>query len=127
MFAHIVKNQYIGKSKLTFVQNDKILNPQTLIGEIGLHLIKKSKYQPDLVIQGHYHKGIINITPTDLEKLGLVNLVITGIPKRIPLENYKLPFVIWESYYEDNYHGYLFQIIPGNKPLEFIKVNFNKQ
>ena len=28
---------------------------------------------------------------------------------------------MWESYYEDKHRGYLFQIIPNDKPLEFIK------
>ena len=126
MFAHIVKNQYIGKSKLTFIKNGEVLSPQTLFGDISLPIIKKTKYQPDLVIIGSYHKGIINLTPDILEKINLVKLVVTGIPKRVPLDKYKLPFVIWESYYEDNYHGYLFQIIPDDKPLEFIKYKLKK-
>lgn len=117
MFTNIVKNQYIGKSKLTIVQNGNVISPQTVMGDISLPLIKKNKYQPDLVIMGSYHKGVINLTPEGLEKINLVKLVVTGIPKRVPLDNYKLPFVIWESYYEDNYHGYLFQIIPDDKPL----------
>lgn len=126
MFTNIVKNQYIGKSKLTIVQNGNVISPQTVMGDISLPLIKKNKYQPDLVIMGSYHKGVINLTPEGLEKINLVKLVVTGIPKRVPLDNYKLPFVIWESYYEDNYHGYLFQIIPDDKPLEFIKYKLKK-
>lgn len=126
MFANIVKNQYIGKSKLIIVQNEKVVPPQTLMGDISLPIIKKNKYQPDLVIIGSYHKGIINLTPDVLEKMNLVKLVVTGIPKRVPLDDYKLPFVIWESYYEDDHRGLLFQIIPNDKPLEFIKNTLNR-
>lgn len=121
MFAHIVKNQYIGKSKLTLLKDGKVISPQTLMGDLGLPLIKKTKYHPDLVIFGSYSKGIINLSPEGLEKINLVKLVVTGIPKRDTLEPYKLPSVIWESYYEDSHRGYLFQIIPNDKPLEFIK------
>lgn len=121
MFAHIIKNQYIGKSKLTLLKDGNVISPQTLMGDLGLPLIKKTKYHPDLVIFGSYNKGIINLSPEGLEKINLVKLVVTGIPKRDTLEPYKLPSVIWESYYEDSHRGYLFQIIPNDKPLEFIK------
>lgn len=121
MFAYIVKNQYIGKSKLTLLKDGNVISPQTLMGDLGLPLIKKTKYHPDLVIFGSYNKGIINLSPEGIEKINLVKLVVTGIPKRDTLEPYKLPSVVWESYYEDSHRGYLFQIIPNDKPLEFIK------
>ena len=126
MFTNIVKNQYIGKSKLIIVQNEKVIPPQTLMGDICLPMIKKNKYQPDLVLIGSYHRGVINLTPEGIEKINLVKLVVTGIPKRVPLDKYKLPFVIWESYYEDDHRGLLFQIIPNDKPLEFIKNTLKK-
>lgn len=125
MFAHIVRNQYVGKSKLTLVRNGEVISPQTIMGDISLPIIKTTKYQPDLVIFGSYHKGVINLTPEGLEKISLVKLVVTGIPKRVPLDNYKLPSVVWESYYEDEHRGYLFQVIPDDKPLEFIKYPLN--
>ena len=50
-------------------------------------------------------------------------LLITGIPKGKSLEPFKLKDIIWESYYEDKYRGYLYQIISLESDQVKLKLN----
>ena len=50
------------------------------------------------------------------------NLYITGIPKNtVSLDPYRLKGCLWSSYYEDNYRGYLFQILSINQTVQLIE------
>lgn len=112
MFTALVKNQYIGKSKLDFQKDGKPLNPTTLIGNIkGIeNTLPISKYDYDYMIIGE----IKDINTIELnfnhDSDSTVAICITGIPKKWPLAKFKYSDNIWESFYEDNIRGYLFQV-----------------
>lgn len=121
MFYKIVKNQYIGKSKLTFTRKGEVLRPETLIGELakdftdwqgipmGSHIYKA----PDYFIEGHFFPDTNSWELEPEESLDIQRLYITGIHKDFPnLDEFKIGDAFWSSYYEDNYRGYLFQITP---------------
>lgn len=128
MFTNIVKDLYVGKSKLNIRFQGQAIKPETVIDILGVPYPKLKKYPtyPDYVIIGNFDgKDIFDI------KLGTNNhaLLITGIPKGAKtLDWYRVKEAIWSSYYEDNYRGYLFQVQDATKkvtlksyPLETIK------
>ena len=132
MFTEILKNQYIGKSKLTFTKNGEALSNLTLIGEIGKTFADFEGKQislldsrlPDCFIQGHFSSDDNSMEVNPSEYINTQRLYITGIPKdALDLEPYRLKGVIWSSYYEDNYRGYLFQMVPMKYRLELKSPN----
>lgn len=126
MFANIVKNQYVGKSKLDFTLNGNLIDPKMIIGDIGLPLVTPQgcplvdidRYFPDYFITGTVSDiSTLELIPNDMDKAKV--LLITGIPKNAPsLDKYRMKEVTWSSYYEDDYRGYLFQIVNANTTLE---------
>lgn len=127
MFAKIVKNQYIGKSKIDFTFNGKLMDGKNLIGDIALPLMVND--MPLTMMDTHYPDYFIIGDITDISTMELVPkddkyshiLFITGIPKSAKrLDDYKLKNIIWSSYYEDNYRGYLFQIVKGDAHIELL-------
>lgn len=128
MFEKIVKNQYIGKSKLTFTKNGETISNETLIGELaeaftdwqGIFMSFHIDKAPDYFIEGHFFSDINSWELEPAEFLDIQRLYITGIPKdSSDLEEFKIVDAIWSSYYEDNYRGYLFQIAPKGIRMVF--------
>lgn len=126
MFAKIVGNQYIGKAKIDFTFNSKIIDGKNLIGDIGFSFqdgegkpfSNLDSHFPDYFIMGQVSDiSTMELCPLDLRKTKI--LYITGIHKLAPnLEDYELKNVLWSSYYEDNYRGYLFQMVSSNSLVE---------
>lgn len=112
MYSNIVKDLYIGKSKLTFEANDKILSDTLTIGDLFQETGYENPKMPDYGAYGSLFfytgksKWVFEITPKSDHLL-----FVTGIPKKDTLDNYRLKDAVWSSYYEDDYRGYLFQII----------------
>lgn len=111
MYANIVKNLYIGKSKLIFEANDCIIPDVTEIGEI-FFITGWDGNLPDYGTIGNLwvynNQGTFEITFKRPDH----KIFVTGIPKGAILDNFRLKETIWSSYYEDNQRGYLFQIVP---------------
>lgn len=135
MYTNIVKNQYIGKSKLNFYFKDNSLPNTMQWQELGFKLEDRkgikfnsiNKYLPDYYVP-LYIKNIpkVNIAlPNDKVFYNRI-LLITGIPKGKSLEPFKLKNIIWESYYEDKYRGYLYQIISLESDQVKLKLNKSK-
>nr|DAU11052.1 MAG TPA: hypothetical protein [Caudoviricetes sp.] len=134
MYTNIVKNQYIGKSKLNFYSDDNPLPNTMQWQELGFKLEDRkgikfnsiNKYLPDYYVP-LYIKDIpkVNILPNDKVFYNKI-LLITGIPKGKSLEPFKLKNIIWESYYEDMYRGYLYQIISLESDKVKLKLKLNK-
>lgn len=125
MFTKIVGNQYVGKAKIDFTVDGKIIDGKNLIGDIGVllevndkPLVNLDPYFPDYFITGQVSDiSTMELNPKDLRKTKI--LYITGIPKQAPnIEDYFLKNVIWSSYYEDNYRGYLFQMVNQDSLVE---------
>lgn len=124
MFAKIVKNQYVGKSKIDFTFDGNPIDGKTLIGDIALPL--ESNGLPLSHIDTHFPDYFITGEVSDISTMELIVnkkefkvLFITGIPKSAKrLDDYKLKGVTWSSYYEDRYRGYLFQITKSNTLIE---------
>lgn len=134
MFTNIVKNQYVGKSKVDFTFQGSPIDGTTLVKQIGLLFADnqgepfnlQSPFLPDYYIPGK----VVDICTMDIGELKAGEtsfLFITGIPKRKALDNYKLKHVVWSSYYEDAYRGYLFQLVSSSTiellNLKDIKIN----
>lgn len=128
MFINIVKDLYIGKSKLKFNFEGHTIRPKTPVGLLGVPYHKLDKYPtyPDYIIHGNFDgNNTFNINMSE----NCHRLLITGIPKWAKtLDWYRVNGTIWSSYYEDNYRGYLFQILDMKEkvtlksyPLETIK------
>ena len=118
MFTNIVKNQYVGKSKVDFTFYGFIVEGTTLVEDIGIMFANNFgklfnniyPFLPDYYIPGR----MIDPSTMDIGDLSPGEtsfLFITGIPKRKNLDPYRLKDVIWSSFYEDAYRGYLFQLI----------------
>lgn len=141
MFPNIVKNQYIGKSKIDFTFQGKPLDGTNIIQDIGLPLNKFIKdfnklnpYMPDYFVIGR----VTDICTMDIwdNKVSEDILYITGVPKyTLSLSTYKLKYIKWASYYEDKYRGYLFQMATIQDPIQLVqdiqnksslKLNFNR-
>lgn len=123
MFRNLVKNTYIGKSQLNFIYQGNEISGESTIEAIGYPLLIPggSHYLPDWFIPGYLNPVNNTFTRVTYEKSHRVNLYITGIPKGVAsLDPWRLNHKLWSSYYEDDYRGYLFQILPSNKPLKFI-------
>lgn len=121
MFGNIVKDLYIGKSKLDIRFNGQILEPETVVDFIGVPYPKTPKTQdyptlPDFMVIGTFD----NIKTFDMRTgYNTHYLLITGIPKGTKtLDWYRVKKAIWSSYYEDSYRGYLFQIQDATEKLE---------
>lgn len=134
MFARIVRNQYIGKSKVDFTFYGGPVSGTTLIGDISLPFMDKEG-NPFTTYDPHLPDVIIPGTVTDISTMEIAcdpNLsldkvsimYITGIPKNArSLDDYRLNNVIWQSYYEDSYRGYLFQILKASEPVSLKENN----
>ena len=126
MFAKIVGNQYVGKAKIDFMFNDKLVDCKSLIKDIGIPFQDNDGIPftnldpnfPDYFILGEVSDiSTMKLDPVDLGKTKI--LYITGIPKQAPsLDEFKLNNTLWSSYYEDGYRGYLFQLISINSLVE---------
>lgn len=138
MYPNVVKNQYIGKSKLDFYFKDTLMPNTTLFEDIGFKLESKEGI-PFNSLNKSLPDYFVPICIKDLSQIDIALpegntfythvLVITGIPKQGYLKRYKLKNTIWESYYEDLYRGYLYQILPitsGKVDLELTLVNNNQ-
>lgn len=123
MYSNIVKDLYIGKSKLTFRANDTDIPDIMTIGKL-FYLVNPNTEQgrnlPDYGTFGnlwiHNNQGTFEITFLHPEH----KIYVTGIPKGEVLDNFRLEGTVWSSYYEDDYRGYLFQIIPSDIKLKLI-------
>lgn len=129
MFAKIVKNQYVGKSKIDFTFDGNRIDSKTLIGDIGMPFNSKGHdpFLPDYFIMGDISDlSTMELIISNPNKFKV--LYVTGIPKNVrDIGVFKLKDVIWESYYEDRYRGYLFQVLDSNTPVELINPqNSNK-
>lgn len=117
MFGTIIKDLYIGKSKLNLVLNNLILEPTEVFGNC-LCPTGFTGNMPDYGNYGkfksQYHTFII--TPVKPEH----KIYVTGIPKGSVLDNFRLEDLVWSSYYEDDRRGYLFQVIPVNNEPKLI-------
>lgn len=118
MFTNIVKNQYVGKSKIDFTFQGSLIDGTTLVKQIGIMFAdnlgepfnNQCSFLPDYYIPGK----VVDICTMEIGEMPLGEtsfLFITGIPKRKDLSNYKLKGVVWSSYYEDAYRGYFFQLV----------------
>lgn len=126
MFGKIVKNQYVGKAKIDFTINGRSLDGKNLIGDIGIPFIDShgipftnmDYHMPDYYILGDVSDiSTMELIPKDIGKTKV--LYITGIPKEATrLDSYQLKGVLWSSYYEDKYRGYLFQMVDFSTPVE---------
>lgn len=126
MFGKIVKNQYVGKAKIDFTINGRSLDGKNLIGDIGIPFIDSNGipftnldyHLPDYYILGDVSDiSTMELIPQDIRKTKV--LYITGIPKEATrLDSYRLKGVLWSSYYEDKYRGYLFQMVDFSTPVE---------
>lgn len=128
MFKHVVYNTYIGKSQLGIINQGVFLEGNTKIGDISYPCIILDKNRdtptwPDYYIIGWFEPS----HDSDTEKFHILkpwnkinhHLYITGIPKGAPsLEPYRIENCLWSSYYEDDLHGYLFQILKSNELLK---------
>lgn len=129
MFKQVVYNTYIGKSKIPIVKDGRWLGAEEKIGDISYPCVFLDKNKdtltwPDYYLMGFYESGTEDDPLHFFQCLKpwkkiLHHLYITGIPKGVKsLEPYRLEGCIWSSYYEDDLHGYLFQILPSNLTLK---------
>ena len=105
MFREIVKDLYIGKSKLTIECNQREI-PQTALIQDVLQPTGFTGNMPDYCTLGNFKDGKFEITPV----MPKHRLFVTGIPKGAILDNFRIRRTYWSSYYEDDIRGYLFQI-----------------
>ena len=56
MFTNIVKDLYIGKSKLNIRFQNQIIEPETIVDSLGVPYPKLKEYPtfPDYVIKGYF-------------------------------------------------------------------------
>jgi hypothetical protein len=111
MFGTIVKDLYIGKSKLTIECNQKEIPQTTLVQDI-LQNTGFTGNMPDYGTYGNFKDGKFEITPMMPKHC----LFITGVPKGAILDNFRVRRTYWSSYYEDDVRGYLFQITDESIP-----------
>lgn len=129
MFKQVVYNTYIGKSSINIVKDKVYVDPTTKIGDIAYPCIILDKNRdtltwPDYYLMGFYDKGTEDYPEKLFQCLKpwnkiLHHMYITGIPKNVPsLNPFRLKDCIWSSYYEDKFHGFLFQIVKSNTILK---------
>lgn len=105
MFREIVKDLYIGKSKLIIECNQREI-PQTTLVQDVLQPTGFTGNMPDYGTLGNFREGKFEITLM----MPKHRLYVTGIPKGAILDNFRIRRTYWSSYYEDDIRGYLFQI-----------------
>ena len=130
MFKQVTYNTYIGKSQLSLISKDgSYIDGTTKIGDIAYPVVIVDKDRPNLKWPDYYLIGFyINPTEEDPANIfqitkpyikGTHSLYITGIPKNTPsLKPFRLEGCLWSSYYEDNLHGFLFQIVRSDNILK---------
>lgn len=129
-----VSQQYIGKSKLKFQYQGKYIKKpfpiagETIIGDLArlLYIPGGSSTLPDYYISGTFKsKDQAFIVNYDHLKIGLPYkdiLYITGVPKEtLNLDTFRLENSKWSSYYEDDYGGYLFQVLDYKQKLNTLQ------
>lgn len=116
MFGNIVKDLYIGKSKLVIGFNQKEI-PQTTLVQDVLQNTGFTGNMPDYGTCGNFKDGRFEITPMMPKHY----LFITGVPKGAILDNFRIQRTYWSSYYEDEVRGYLFQITDSSIPRLIIR------
>lgn len=117
MFGTIVKDLYIGKSKLIIKCNQRELPQITLVRDV-LQPTGFTGNMPDYGTYGNLlTTGEFEITPM----MPKHRLYVTGIPKGAILDNFRIRRVYWSSYYEDDIRGYLFQITDEHPKLIITK------
>lgn len=123
----ILKHLYIGKSHLNFIKDGSTLLPDTTFGDLGRDLIDlqyitlpqwvlgTKSIIPNLAITGTLDiiSKTFDVSPIEAKH----TLLITKVPLGKNLQEYKFKDILWSSYYQDQYRGYLFQIIPVQRPL----------
>lgn len=129
MFKHVIYNTYIGKSRIPIIKDSLQVEGTTKIGDIAYPVVILDKNRDNLKWPDYYLIGLY-VNPTDSDPMEFFQMVkpyekcthhlyITGIPKGAKSINpFKLEGCIWSSYYEDNLHGYLFQIIRSDTLLK---------
>jgi len=134
MFKQVTYNTYIGKGKLSLVKDHQFINGSTKIGDIAYPVVILDKDRDNLKWPDYYLIGLY-ISPTEEDPVEMFQIVkpyetythhlyITGIPKGAKsLNPFRLQGCIWSSYYEDNLHGFLFQIIKSNSILKLQEEN----
>lgn len=111
MLTENLNKLYIGKSKLTFNTNGRELPPETMVMDVFQPTGMGGRL-PNLGTIGVFYPETSKflITPVWANK----HIYLTGIPLGEPLDRYRLHESVWSSYYEDEYRGYFFQILPIN-------------
>ena len=134
MFKQVTYNTYIGKGKLTLIKDHHYIDGTTKIGDIAYPVVILDKCQDNLKWPDYYLMGFY-MDPTDEDPANIFQVVkpwiecthylyITGIPKSAKsLNPFRLHGCIWSSYYEDDKHGFLFQIVKSNTVLKLQKEN----
>ena len=129
MFKQVTYNTYIGKGKLALIKDHKAIEGITKIGEIAYPVVILDKNRENLKWPDYYLMGLY-IAPTEDDPASLFqimkpydrsthHLYITGIPKNAKsLNPFRLEGCIWSSYYEDDLHGFLFQIVKSDTILK---------
>lgn len=117
MFREIVKDLYIGKSKLSFNSNGRSLSPTVTIQDVMDSVELKDRY-PDFRTIGVFYPATRTFMISPI--WANVQIFVTGIPKGEILDNFRLENTLWSSYYEDSYRGYLFQVLPINQEPKLI-------
>ena len=128
MYTDIVRKQYVGKSKLDFYLEGELIKTPLEIGSLGFTLEDEkcnkfqdiNRYLPDYYIP-------IKIRDISSVEIGMGKtldfthiLYITGVPKFKPLKPFRIKDIKWDSYYEDLYRGYLFQILKVGQEIELM-------
>lgn len=106
MFREIVKDLYIGKSKLTIKCNGREIPQTTLLQDI----MQPTSFMGRMPDYGTYGNLLANGEFEITLKFPRHRLFVTGVPKSEVLDNYRITRTYWSSYYEDDIRGYLFQI-----------------
>jgi len=134
MFKQVTYNTYIGKGKLSLVKDHQFINGSTKIGDIAYPVVILDKDRDNLKWPDYYLMGLY-ISPTEEDPVEMFQVVkpyetcihhlyITGIPKGAKsLKPFRLQDCIWSSYYEDNLHGFLFQIVKSDTILKLQEEN----
>lgn len=120
MYTQQIKSLYIGKSKLNLRNWEGPLDQYLTLGRVFDETGFNDPYLPDLIKNGKFdpYDDTFWVDKCFHDN----NLYITGIPKNtVSLDPYRLKGCLWSSYYEDNYRGYLFQILSINQTVQLIE------
>lgn len=134
MFKQVTYNTYIGKGKLNLIRDHHTVDGNTKIGDIAYPVVILDQNRDNLKWPDYYLMGLY-ISPTEEDPANIFQIVkpyehcihhlyITGIPKGAKsLNPFRLQGCIWSSYYEDNLHGFLFQIVRSDTILKLQEEN----